>query len=81
MPSMAEHARHCRKLYGYGFREIHNWMDGTVKSRGRSHRVDRHDISSTPQKAYDIFKDKVPVKYRKYIKDAVKDHIELERSC
>lgn len=54
-------------------------MDGTVKSRGPSHRVDRHEINKTPEKAYEIFKDKVPQEYRKFIKDAVKDHIELDR--
>ncbi|KXA97603.1 hypothetical protein AKJ40_01160 [candidate division MSBL1 archaeon SCGC-AAA259M10] len=79
MPSREEHVRHCKNLYGYGFKEIHKWMDGTVRSRGQSHRVDRHNIKKTPDKAYDIFKDKVPRRYRKYIKDAVKDHIELDK--
>ncbi|KXB07734.1 hypothetical protein AKJ51_00020 [candidate division MSBL1 archaeon SCGC-AAA382A20] len=78
VPSRREHIEHCKDLYGYGFEKIHKWMDGTVKSRGPSHRVDRHDIDKTPDKAYDIFKDKVPEQYRKYIKDAVKDHIELD---
>ncbi|KXA93221.1 hypothetical protein AKJ66_02520 [candidate division MSBL1 archaeon SCGC-AAA259E22] len=78
MPNREDHVRHCEKLYGYSFEEIHKWMDGTVKSRGPTHRVDRHDIKRTPDKAFGIFKDKVPEKYREYIKDAVKDHIELD---
>ncbi|KXA99959.1 hypothetical protein AKJ41_04625 [candidate division MSBL1 archaeon SCGC-AAA259O05] len=61
--SREEHTRHCKELYGYGFEEVHKWMDGTVKSRGRGHRVDRHDIKETPEKAYKIFKDKVPNQY------------------
>ncbi|KXB07747.1 hypothetical protein AKJ51_00090 [candidate division MSBL1 archaeon SCGC-AAA382A20] len=79
MPNREEHVRHCEELYEYGFEKVHAWMDGTVKSRGPTHRVDRHDINKTPDKAYEIFKNKVPKQYRKFIKDAVKDHIELDK--
>lgn len=78
MPDRQIHAKHCKKLYGYGFNEIHAWMDGTVRSKGIKHRMDRHDPYRTPDKAYEIFKNKVPPQYRKFIKDAVKDHIELD---
>ncbi|KXB00681.1 hypothetical protein AKJ40_00850 [candidate division MSBL1 archaeon SCGC-AAA259M10] len=78
MPTREEHVEHCEELYGHGFEEIHEWMDGTVVSKGRGHREDRHDPGETPDKAYEIFEDKVPGDKKKFIKDAVKDHIELD---
>lgn len=78
MPSNEEHIKHCKELYGYGFEEIHRWMDETSVARGANHRKDRHDIEKTPKKAFEIFKDRVPEEYREYIKDAVKSHISID---
>ncbi|KXB01647.1 hypothetical protein AKJ41_00705 [candidate division MSBL1 archaeon SCGC-AAA259O05] len=75
MPTREEHVKHCEELYGYGFEEIHRWMDGTVNFRGPNHRVDRHDPDDTPALAYAIFEDKIPDGEEKFIKDAVLEHI------
>lgn len=80
MPNNEEHTKHCRELYGYGFEKIHKWMDETSKARGPDHRIDRHNIDKTPEKAYELFKNKVPKEYKEYIKDAVKSHISLDES-
>lgn len=79
MPDRREHAEYSKQLYGYDFEEIHKWMDGTSISKGPNHREDRHDINETPKKAFEIFKDEVPEDKIKYIKDVVKDHIELDK--
>lgn len=80
MPGGRIHRKHSEELYGYGFEEIHSWMDGTFLSKGPNHhQEDRHDPRKTPERAFEIFKDKVPKEYVKYIKDAVKDHIELDK--
>lgn len=78
MPCLEEHCRHTKERYGYEFREIHSWMDETVKMKGPNHREDRHDPFKTPEKAKEIFWEQVPSEYRKFIPDAVLDHIRLD---
>lgn len=78
MPDRKKHVEQSERLYGYGFEEIHEWMDGTVATKGSRHREDRHDPDETPEKARAIFKDKVPEDKEKFIEDVVLDHIELD---
>ncbi len=78
MPGLETHSERCNERYGYEFRDIHIWMDETVKIKGPKHREDRHDPFETPEKAEEIFWEQVPEQYRKFIPDAVKDHIRLD---
>lgn len=79
MPKCDVHSEHCKEMYGYEFREVHRWMDKTAKIKGPMHREDRHDPFETPENAEEIFWNQVPDEYRKFINDAVKDHIILDQ--
>lgn len=79
MPDNKEHCNDSFKKYGYDFRAIHKWMDEPSGTElGPNHRKYRHNPSITPKKVENAFWDKVPEKYREYIKDAVLDHIYLD---
>lgn len=78
MPSGKEHCQSCREKYGYDFSEIHNWMDEPIALYSHAHRKERHDKNSTPDKAEQLFWNKVPEPYRKFNRDAVLDHLMLD---
>jgi hypothetical protein len=46
------------KRYGYGFRELHRWMDEPSNVTNYKHRKFRHDFWKTPEEAEKIFCDK-----------------------
>ncbi len=79
MPNNKEHCEDSIKRYGYNFKEIHRWMDEPSNIIGKTHRKYRHDPHTTPKKAEQIFWNKVPERYRPYIKDVVLDHIRLDK--
>jgi hypothetical protein len=79
MPALNVHISSCLEKYGYGFKDIHIWMDEPVKVSGANHRKYRHDPRITSQQAEHIFWDKVPEEHRAFIKEAVLDHIILDK--
>ena len=72
------HCESCLKRYGYPFSEIHSWMDEPATINGPKHRMFRHDETETPKMAEELFLDKIPEQYRKYIREAVLDHLIID---
>ena len=72
------HCYSCFQRYGYDFDEIHVWMDEPFIRLGELHRQERHNENTTPYEAKKLFFDIVPEPYRKFIEDAVRDHIILD---
>ena len=78
MPGNSEHTQQSMKRYGYGFRDLHRWMDEPSNVTGWNHRKFRHDPWKTPDESEKIFWDKVPENQRQNIKHVVMDHINLD---
>ncbi len=78
MPDLNIHMEQSLFYYGYDFKELHQWIDDPSKLYAGSHRVVRHDIDDI-KLVLEIFKDKVPEKYRMFIRDAFLDHLILDR--
>jgi antitoxin component of MazEF toxin-antitoxin module len=79
MPLVKVHCKRCEEKYGYDFKEINAWMDAPSLIMGGNHQSVRHDVVNTPKKAETMFKNKIPEKYRIFIKDVVLDHIILDK--
>ena len=79
MPDLEAHCISCKKKYRYDFKLIHQWMDEPSSIAYGNHRKLRHDWNKTPREAEKIFWNKVPEEYRILIKDAVINHIILDR--
>jgi len=69
------HCRHCKNLYGYEFRDVNIWIDDPVHICGPGHHKYRHHPTETVEKVKEIFWNKVPKNKRKYLEDAVLDHL------
>lgn len=78
MPSLEEHCKSCLERYGYGFKEVHKWLDSPVKIAGAKHRLVRHNLETTPKEAEKMFWEDIPEQYRLFVKHAVIDHIVLD---
>jgi len=70
LPSLEEHAKRSRVLYGDSAEEIHEYIDSAYEVYGGRHRKIRHDTQITPTEVERIFGKK-----HEYAKDIAIDHV------
>lgn len=78
MPSLEEHAKRSKALYGDSAEEVHEYIDSAYEVYGGAHRKIRHDTQITPEEIEKIFGEK-----HKDAKDIAIDHVHFDamESC
>ena len=58
MPNVRTHCAISKKRTGYGFGELHEWIDKNAKTTGVDHRKERHHFNLEDQKTIKDYWDK-----------------------